>query len=87
VIIGLVVLASEFEKAQRVLRFVRSKVELWTDWIGRQNWFVRILVGLATALFVGAVMYAVVLIGGLPDWFPGRLVPPLPGLEKYTDWN
>lgn len=84
VILGLVILATEFVWAQRLLGVVRAQVRRWTEWIGRQRLHVRILIGLATAAFVGAVMYAVALLFGIPDWVPSQLVPPLPGLEDRT---
>jgi uncharacterized protein (TIGR02611 family) len=87
VILGLLILASEFAWAQRLLDFVRDKVLAWTRWIGRQSWPVRIGIGVATAAFVGAVLYAVALLIGLPNWIPGQIVPPLPGLEQYSSWD
>lgn len=37
VILGLAILASEFEPARRVLEFVRDQVRSWTAWIARQS--------------------------------------------------
>ncbi len=81
VIIGLAILASEFEPARRVLDFVRERVQQWTAWIARQNWPVRIAVGTATTIFVGCVMWGVFSVMGVPAWVPDGLVPPLPGLR------
>ena len=41
----------------------------------------------ATAAFVGLVLYLTARFIGLPTWIPGQIVPPLPGLEQYSDWN
>ena len=41
---GLAILSSEFEFAERVLKFARGKYDAWTDWLKRQNLFVKILV-------------------------------------------
>ncbi len=86
VILGLLILASEFTWAQRLLDFVRDKVRAWTEWMKRQSLAVRMAVGLATAAFVGAVLYGVALLVGVPSWIPGQIVPPLPGLEEYSTW-
>lgn len=86
VILGLLILASEFTWAQRLLDFVRDKLRAWTEWMKRRSLAVRMAVGLATAAFVGAVLYGVALLVGVPSWVPGQIVPPLPGLEDYSSW-
>jgi uncharacterized protein (TIGR02611 family) len=86
VILGLLILASEFTWAKRLLDFVQDKVRAWTEWMKRRSVVVRVLVGLLTAAFVGAVLYAMALLVGVPSWVPGRIVPPLPGLEESSDW-
>jgi Putative transmembrane protein (PGPGW) len=78
VIVGLLILASEFAWAQRLLDVVRSRV---------RSWPVRLLVALATAAFVGAVLYVMALLTTIPGWVPGWLVPPLPGLEQFSTWD
>ncbi len=87
VIVGLLILASEFVWAQRLVAWVRRQVDGWTDWIKKQSVLTRIGVALATGLIVGSVLYVTALLGGLPGWVPGWLVPPLPGLEQYTSWG
>lgn len=87
VIMGLLILASEFVWAQRLLAFVRVTLRRWTEWMGRQAWYVRLLLALATAAFVGVVLYATARFIGLPGWVPGWIVPPLPGLEEYSSWS
>lgn len=76
VIIGLLIWASEFERAQRLLDFVKDKVTLWNRWVLTQNWFVRGLLGLLTFAFVLAVVWAVVRLSGSV-----ALVP-----EPYGPW-
>lgn len=87
VILGLLILGSEFAWARRLLDVVRVQVHAWTAWMGRQPWYVRLAVGLATAAFVGLVLYLTARFIGLPGWIPGSIVPPLPGLEEYSDWG
>jgi uncharacterized protein (TIGR02611 family) len=80
VILGLLVLASEFTWAERLLAVVRRQVHAWTQWISRQGWAVRGLVALGTALCVATALYVVAVLSGVPGWVPAWLVPPLPGL-------
>ena len=87
VIVGLLILASEFVWAQRLLDLVKAKVKAWSDWITDQSLPVRLVVGLATAVFVGAVLYAMAYYVGVPGWVPGWIVPPLPGLEGSSSWG
>ena len=74
VIAGLFVLASEFLWAERLLEFTKRHVRAWTEWLGRQSPWVRILVGVATAAFVYGVVVVVLHVVGVPDWVP-RWVP------------
>jgi hypothetical protein len=65
------VLATEFTWAERLLDFTRKHVKRWTDWVGAQAVWVRVLLALATAAFVyGALMVALHLTG-VPGWVPG----------------
>ncbi|GID27469.1 TIGR02611 family protein [Paractinoplanes brasiliensis] len=57
VIAGLAIWAIEFAWAKHLLEFTKKHVLSWTHWIGRQSWPVKALVGLATFLFVSAVVY------------------------------
>jgi uncharacterized protein (TIGR02611 family) len=80
VIVGLIILASEFAWAQRLLHLVRDRVRAWTDWVLRQSLPVRIGLALITAAFVAGVLYAVALVVGVPGFVPDGWVSPLPGL-------
>ncbi|MBU2666309.1 TIGR02611 family protein [Actinoplanes bogorensis] len=57
VIAGLAIWAIEFAWAKHLLEFTKKHVLSWTHWIGRQSWPVKGLVGLATFLFVSAIVY------------------------------
>ena len=71
VIAGLVVLATEFLWAERLLEFTRRHVKRWTDWVkGRPVW-VRVLIALATAAFVYGVLVVGLHLIGVPAWMPG----------------
>jgi uncharacterized protein (TIGR02611 family) len=71
VIAGLFVLATEFTWAERLLEFTKRHVKGWTDWVGRQPVWVRLLIGLATAAFVYGVLVVTLHMTGVPDWVPG----------------
>jgi uncharacterized protein (TIGR02611 family) len=71
VIAGLFVLASEFTWAERLLEFTRAHVTRWTDWVGAQPIWVRVLIGLATAAFVYGVLVVTLHVLGVPGWVPG----------------
>ena len=82
VLVGLAVLATEFEWADRLQRFVRDRVKAWTRWLGHQSWPVRILVGLGTAAVVLSAFYALFTVSGVPGWLPDALTA-LPGLGSF----
>lgn len=73
VIAGLVVLATEFIWAERLLRFTRHHVGRWTGWISGRPLWLRLLLGAATVVFVGAVLVVVLHLTGVPGWVPGWL--------------
>lgn len=54
---GLAVLATEFAWASRVLEFAKSRVREATDWLKRQNWFVRIVASALTLICAGAIVW------------------------------
>jgi uncharacterized protein (TIGR02611 family) len=71
VIAGLVVLATEFLWAERLLEFTKKHVKRWTDWITAQPLWVRLLIAAATAAFVYGVLVVTLHMTGVPDWAPG----------------
>jgi uncharacterized protein (TIGR02611 family) len=71
VITGLVVLATEFRWAERLLEFTTRHVAAWTEWLGRQPVWVRLGVAALTAAFVYGVVVVVLHVMGVPDWVPG----------------
>jgi uncharacterized protein (TIGR02611 family) len=68
---GLFVLATEFLWAERLLEFTKRQVKRWTDWVGRQPIWVRLLIMVATAAFVYGVVVVTLHLAGVPDWVPG----------------
>jgi uncharacterized protein (TIGR02611 family) len=84
VFVGLAVWASEFEWARRLLHFAREKLRAWSDWLKPRPWWVKGLVGLGTAVLVGAVFYLLFVVSGVPGFFPDRAqawLVRVPGLE------
>jgi uncharacterized protein (TIGR02611 family) len=71
VIAGLIVLASEFTWAERLLEYTKRHVKRWTDWVTNQPVWVRLLIAAATAAFVYGVLVVTLHITGVPDWVPG----------------
>ncbi len=70
VIIGLFVISSEFQWAQRLLHFVRVNVERWTQWVMAQRLWVRWTIAAVTAAFVALIVWCALKLIGLPDWVP-----------------
>ena len=73
VIAGLVILATEFVWAERLLAFTRHHVRRWTAWVGRQPVWVRLVLAVLTAAFVCGVLVVVLHLTGVPSWLPGWL--------------
>jgi uncharacterized protein (TIGR02611 family) len=70
VFFGLVILASEFEFAQRLLDYAKEQVARWNEWImGRPVW-VRGLVALGTLLLVWIVIWGYLAWRGVPSFLP-----------------
>ena len=84
VFFGLLILASEFEFAQRWLDFARRHVSRWNEWVMQQALWVRGLVALGTLLLVWAVMWAYLALYGVPTFVPEwaeSLLQELPGID------
>ncbi|GLW97028.1 TIGR02611 family protein [Microtetraspora sp. NBRC 16547] len=54
---GLAVLATEFAWAHRLLGFAKRTVKAATDWLKRQNWFVRAVAAVLTAALASAIVW------------------------------
>ena len=80
VFVGLALLATEFEWAERLEKFARDQVRGWTDWLGRQPIVIRILVAVLTFAFVAGVLYGLFALTGVPSYIPESWVPDWPGL-------
>lgn len=70
VILGIAIWASEFERAARLLDFVKDRVRAWEAWVRAQPRWVQGLVALTTAAFVAAVLWLVLRVGGVPGFVP-----------------
>jgi uncharacterized protein (TIGR02611 family) len=66
VFVGLGILASEFAWAERLLDFAKAKVRGWARWLGRQSLAVRGLLGLATLVLTGGLVWGYIAWQGVP---------------------
>jgi len=66
---GVAIWSLEFDWAARLHAWGRRQFSGWTSWVRRQGWPVRIAVGLATALFVLAVVVLSLWLSFGPDIF------------------
>ncbi|MDA2891138.1 TIGR02611 family protein [Mycolicibacterium sp. BiH015] len=77
VFVGLAILATEFEWAQRLLKYVRKRYDAAMEWFKRQGLWVQIL----GAVFTAAIVIGTLWLFGVID-FAGELV----GVEhKWMD--
>lgn len=70
VIFGLVILASEFAWAHRLVEHLKARIRAWNDWVMARHLLVRALIALATAAFVIGVLWCALKLMGIPPWFP-----------------
>lgn len=84
VFVGVSLWASEFEWAQRLLRWGRGKLSTWNDWIMASPWWVRIGVGAATAALVAGVFWGLLAWQGVPGWIPDTPAAWLDALPGVT---
>jgi uncharacterized protein (TIGR02611 family) len=67
VFLGLGLLATEFDWAERLLHRGREQLRRWTDWVQRQPLILRLAIGAVGLAFTGAVVYTTLLLyGALP---------------------
>lgn len=84
---GVAIWATEFAWAHRLRLWGTARLREWTAWIGRQPLWVRGLIGLATFVFVAAVMLVTLGVTGVPDWVPDVVQHPLEDcLERLLPW-
>jgi hypothetical protein len=69
-ILGLAVLASEFEWAQRLLFRVKGWVKALTAWTGKQPAWLKALGTLAILLCVVVAIWLYLAVLGVPGWLP-----------------
>ncbi|MFN8098476.1 MAG: TIGR02611 family protein [Dermatophilaceae bacterium] len=67
---GLALWGSEFEWAQRVLDWVRTRVRAWNGWMRARVWWVRVLAAVLTAVVVLMVIWALLRLSGVPAFLP-----------------
>jgi uncharacterized protein (TIGR02611 family) len=67
---GLAILATEFEWAERLLRYGRSRLRAWSEWIKARSLPVRLLFGAVSLAFVAALVAAYAAWQGVPGWVP-----------------
>ncbi|MGL5860693.1 MAG: TIGR02611 family protein [Phycicoccus sp.] len=73
VFFGVAVWASEFEPAARLLEFGKARLRAWQAWVGRQPMWLKVVLGLATAVFVAVVVWATLKVTGIPGIVPNDL--------------
>lgn len=78
VFLGLGILATEFEFAQRALHWVRRRYDAVMDWFGRQGLWVKAL----GVIFTCAVVVATVWLLGALSWGAGLLGIDWPWLKS-----
>ena len=66
---GLAILATEFQFASKVLEFAKGRYDQWTDWLKRQNIFVKILALGVTGLVVLTTLWLFNAFGIINNFF------------------
>lgn len=72
VFLGLGILATEFEWAERLLDYGKRTLQAWLAWLGRQHLAVRALISLATLAFVAGVVLLTLHLSGTGVPFVGN---------------
>ena len=84
VFLGVSIWASEFEWAQRLLRWGKGVLSSWTRWIEASPWWVQIGVALGTAAVVAVIFWAYLAWQGVPALLPDGVehwLAALPGVD------
>jgi uncharacterized protein (TIGR02611 family) len=71
VILGLIVLATEFQWAERQLGFTRRQIGRWSCWARRQPRWSRLLLAAGTASLTYLILVITLRVIGIPEWVPG----------------
>ena len=79
-LIGLAVLASEFEWAQRLLEWAKDRVREMARWTARQPVWVRALGGVVTAACIVVAIWVGLRLFGVPGWTPDGVTSFLTGV-------
>jgi len=66
---GLGILSTEFEWAQRLLTFARSKYDAWQGWLKAQSVYVKTIFWLLTGLVVVTTIWLLNGYGLINSWF------------------
>ncbi len=66
---GLAILATEFEKARRVLDFAEGYYKKWQTWLSIQSFWIKFIVWSVTAIVVVATVWLLNGYGMINDWF------------------
>ncbi len=84
VFVGLSVWASEFEWAQRLLRWARGGLSRWNDWVQARAWWVKTGLALAVVAVVAAVFWGYLAWQGIPGFLPDMVtawLDAMPGVD------
>ncbi|HZI97351.1 MAG TPA: PGPGW domain-containing protein [Actinomycetales bacterium] len=79
-LIGLAVLASEFEWAQRLLEWAKDRVRELAHWTGRQPVWVRALGGVFTVACIAVAVWFSLRLFGIPGFAPDGVTNFLTGV-------
>lgn len=79
-LLGLAVLASEFEWAQDLLDWAKDKVREMGRWTARQPVWVRALGGVFTTACVACALWVSLRLFGIPGWTPDTVTAFLGGV-------
>jgi len=84
VLVGVSVWASEFEWAQRLLRWAKGVLSRWTEGVQAARWWVRTVVAAGTAALVASIFWAYLMWQGPPGLLPDTIeewVRTVPGVD------
>lgn len=68
VILGLIILATEYVWARRARDFVKARYDAWREWVSKQNRALRAIFWLTTALIVVMTIWLLNGYGFINDW-------------------